>query len=61
MFEDVARNLVPAHALGMTTVWLRNGSEWSKQGPTLPVANGAHIHYEIDDLADFLHSIRIAP
>jgi putative hydrolase of the HAD superfamily len=59
MFEDAARNLVPAHALGMTTVWLRNGSEWSKQGPAFPVASSAHIDHEIEDLAQFLHSIRI--
>jgi putative hydrolase of the HAD superfamily len=59
MFEDAARNLVPAHALGMTTVWLRNGSEWSKQGPAFPVASGEHIDHEIDDLAQFLHEIRI--
>lgn len=26
--EDMARNLSPAKALGMTTVWLDNGSEW---------------------------------
>jgi putative hydrolase of the HAD superfamily len=59
MFEDAARNLVPAHALGMTTVWLRNGSEWSKQGPAFPVASSEHIDHEIDDLAHFLHTIRI--
>jgi len=59
MFEDVARNLVPAHGLGMTTVWLKNGSEWSKQGPEHPKADPSHIHYEIEDLAEFLHAIRI--
>jgi len=59
MFEDSARNLVPAHALGMTTVWLRNGSEWSKQGPAFPVASGDHIDHEIEDLALFLHTIGI--
>lgn len=59
MFEDLARNLVPAHALGMTTVWLKNGSEWSKQGPEHPKAEAFHIHYETEDLARFLHSIRI--
>ena len=59
MFEDAARNLVPAHALGMTTVWLRNGSEWSKQGPAFPVASREHIDHEIEDLAQFLHTIRI--
>ena len=35
MFEDVARNLVPAHELGMTTVWLNNGSVWSQTGTGL--------------------------
>jgi putative hydrolase of the HAD superfamily len=59
MFEDAARNLVPAHRLGMTTVWLRNGSPWSKQGPEYPIADSSHIHYETEDLPHFLRSIRI--
>lgn len=59
MFEDAARNLVPAHELGLTTVWLRNGSVWSKQGPEHPVPEAHHIHYETEDLARFLHAIRI--
>jgi putative hydrolase of the HAD superfamily len=59
MFEDAARNLVPAHELGLTTVWLRNGSVWSKQGPEHPVPEARHIHYEIEDLPSFLQAIRI--
>ena len=59
MFEDVARNLVPAHELGLTTVWLRNHSEWSKQGPEHPVPEARHIHFEIEDLSRFLLTIRI--
>ncbi len=59
MFEDVARNLVPAHELGLTTVWLKTGSAWSNQGPDSPMPETHHIHYEIDDLSQFLHSIRI--
>ncbi len=59
MFEDMARNLVPAHALGMTTVWINNGSSWSHQGPEFPAAARGHIHHEIDDLAEFLHAIRV--
>jgi putative hydrolase of the HAD superfamily len=59
MFEDMARNLMPAHALGMTTVWLNNGSAWSHQGPEFPVVARRHIHHEIDDLAEFLHAIRV--
>jgi len=58
MFEDVARNLAPAHDLGMTTVWLNNGSVWSKQGPEYPVVQSHHIDYEITDLNAFLRSIR---
>ena len=59
MFEDVARNLVPAHALGMTTVWINNGSVWSKQGPEHPKAEPRHIDHEITDLSAFLSTIRI--
>jgi putative hydrolase of the HAD superfamily len=59
MFEDIARNLVEAHQLGMTTVWLKNGSEWSDQGPAHPVAQPHHIDYETNNLTEFLHSIRV--
>ncbi len=59
MFEDMARNLVAAHALGMTTVWLNNGSHWSHQGPQFPMVASSHIHHETDDLAAFLQAIRI--
>ncbi|MBV9992111.1 MAG: pyrimidine 5'-nucleotidase [Alphaproteobacteria bacterium] len=58
MFEDLARNLVPAHALGMTTVWIDNGSAWSRQGPEHPVAEKRHIDYTTSDLARFLKDIR---
>lgn len=59
MFEDVARNLIPAYAMGMTTVWLHNGSRWSLQGPEVAKVSHNHIHHEIDDLADFLQTIRL--
>jgi putative hydrolase of the HAD superfamily len=59
MFEDLARNLVPARELGMATVWLNNGSHWSKQGPMHPIVETHHIDYETSDLAAFLKSIRI--
>jgi putative hydrolase of the HAD superfamily len=59
MFEDLARNLVHPHALGMTTVWLDNGSAWSRQGPEFPVAQGGHIDYETKDLAGFLQGILV--
>ncbi len=59
MFEDTAFNLEPAYALGMRTVWLRNGSRWSLQAPNVRPALHQHIHHEIDDLAEFLHAIRV--
>jgi putative hydrolase of the HAD superfamily len=58
MFEDISRNLVPAHALGMTTIWVKNDSQWSKQGPEFPVARPENIDYETADLASFLQTIR---
>ena len=59
MFDDIARNLVPAHELGCTTVWLANDSDWSKQGPQLPQVSDAHIDYRTSDLCGFLETIRI--
>jgi putative hydrolase of the HAD superfamily len=49
--EDMARNLKPAKALGLTTVWLDNGSE---QGHD---ADRGFVDHHITDLADWLHSI----
>ncbi|MDH7640190.1 pyrimidine 5'-nucleotidase [Sphingomonas oryzagri] len=49
--EDMARNLAPAKALGMTTVWIDNGSE---QGHD---ADRSYVDHHITDLADWLHSI----
>ena len=50
--EDMARNLPPAHAIGMTTVWINNGSE---QGPGADLAQ--YIDFEISDLSDWLHAV----
>jgi putative hydrolase of the HAD superfamily len=59
MFDDIARNLVPARELGLTTVWLRNDSAWSKQGPDFPVVAPGHVDYETTDLCGFLETIRV--
>jgi putative hydrolase of the HAD superfamily len=58
MFDDIARNLVPARKLGMTTVWLKTDSPWGKHGPLMDVATG-DIDHETDNLTQFLQSIRI--
>ena len=59
MFDDIARNLVEAHALGMTTVWLNTEDVWGRQGPEFPVASALHIDHETRDLTQFLNRIRI--
>jgi putative hydrolase of the HAD superfamily len=53
MFDDLIPNLEAAHALGMTTVWLRK--------PNQEVSGAAHIHHESDDLVSFLQSIEVSP
>jgi putative hydrolase of the HAD superfamily len=58
MFDDIARNLAPARAMGMTTVWLRTDAPWGKHGPLMDAA-GSDIDHETDNLAQFLNSIRI--
>jgi putative hydrolase of the HAD superfamily len=58
LFDDIARNLVPARAMGMTTVWLKTDAPWGKHGPLMDVADG-DISHQTEDLAQFLHSIRI--
>lgn len=49
MVEDMAKNLVPAAALGMTTAWVRGSIDWAAAG-----AEGEHIHYIVDRLGPFL-------
>jgi putative hydrolase of the HAD superfamily len=49
MVEDMARNLIPAAQLGMTTAWVRNPADWAAAG-----ADGDHIHHIVDDLGGFL-------
>lgn len=49
MVEDIARNLEPAHAMGMTTVWVRADDEWGQ-----PSAGATYIDHVIDDLEAWL-------
>ncbi len=47
--EDMARNLAPAAALGMTTAWVKSPLDWARAGADQP-----YVHYIIDDLAAWL-------
>src|SRR4051794_32592698 len=52
LVDDMARNLPPAKRLGMTTVWVDNGSERGDDGydPTI-------VDHRIEDVADWLEGI----
>ena len=55
MIDDIARNLEPAAALGMTTVWLMTDAD---DGAARAAA--AHVHYRTRDLLAFLEAILAA-
>lgn len=52
LVEDMAQNLKPAKALGMTTVWVDNGSERGNHG-----ADDAFIDQRIADVGEWLETI----
>ena len=59
MFEDLARNLVVPHALGMTTVLVESSAgrhPW-QHGYIAGGARPAHIHHATTDLTGFLDGI----
>lgn len=49
MVEDMARNLEPAAALGMLTLWVRSPLDWAKTGAEEP-----YVQYQTDDLTQWL-------
>lgn len=50
-FDDMPRNLAPAAAMGMTTVWVVTDSEWAKLDHT---GEEPFIHHRTEDLAGWL-------
>lgn len=65
MFEDIARNLEAAHALGMRTVWVRTDGPWSAEvdGDHLSaqeIAGHPHVHHVTADLTGFLVNVACA-
>lgn len=51
MVEDTARNLAPAHDMGMATLWVNTGISWA-----MPTGDRDHIMIETDDLSRWLDS-----
>jgi putative hydrolase of the HAD superfamily len=52
LVEDMAQNLAPAKALGMTTVWVDNGSERGAHR-----AEEGHVDVIIADVGEWLEQI----
>lgn len=62
MFEDLDRNLEPAHALGMKTVLVRaldGHADPAVRGWGEPAPDAPHIHHRTDDLTKFLSQIKL--
>ena len=51
-FEDIARNLKPAHELGMKTVWIENNEPWAAK-----YSDAEFVNYKTDNLTNFLKEI----
>ena len=49
MIEDMARNLKPAHEMGMTCVWIRTKTKSGAES-----SNEKHVHHIVDDLTAWL-------
>ena len=50
--DDMTRNLRPAHAMGIRTVWLDNGSESGDRDH-----DAGHVDHHIDDLCQWLQGV----
>ncbi len=59
MIEDIARNLVPAAEIGMTTLWLRSETRWGREGAEIGGGGGpgGHIHHQTGELTGWLEKV----
>lgn len=61
LFEDLARNLAPAHDLGFTTVLVRSAKDWSHEPVEVRPAGADFtsdfVHHTTDNLAGFLRVV----
>ena len=53
--EDIARNLKPAHEMGMKTVWIENDEPWAKK-----FSDNDFVNYKTSNLSEFLKKINLA-
>lgn len=62
MFEDLSRNLIPAHKLGFKTVLVTSEKDWSHEPEGVrPAKSGdnkpEHVHHVTDNLPEFLTDV----
>jgi putative hydrolase of the HAD superfamily len=58
MFEDIPRNLKPAAAIGMTTVWVREEDHPDAALVRIdPAEDLSHVHHVTEDLAGWLDGV----
>ena len=57
LFEDLPRNLIPAHRLGMRTVLIAGEQHWRNDGPVPPDDYADYVDHETDDLGAFLRQL----
>ena len=51
-FEDIAKNLLPAHKLGIKTAWIENDDKYCKEG-----FDRYHVDFRVKNLTKFLEDI----
>ena len=56
LIDDMAKNLAPAHARGMTTVHIRTASDHAMEGH-----DSDHVHHGAEDLLEWLEALLEAP
>lgn len=60
-FEDLARNLLPAHEMGFATVLVRSDVYWGREPEALRPGHHdethTHVHFAVDCLPSFLKSL----
>ena len=56
MFEDIARNLVVPHQMGMRTVWVHTEDAFATE-KAHHGKDGDHVHHTTEDLVGFLDAL----
>ena len=61
MVEDIQRTLVPAAAIGMTTLWVREDNHPDAAVLRQDESDLSHVHHVTDDLTRWLEEVTGRP